>query len=104
MIDHKTLMGRIHRKFRITVGKLDVRKALVLGQRLQVAMSIGHANRANMISLREKQLEDHAAILSQTVRFRRNIHPFFYPRDARRKQFSHPFYLDQTEAASPHIA
>ena len=67
VIDREAVVRGIHFKIRIAIAKVNVRDIEFLGKRLQFAVTVRDANRANMIALREKQLEDGATVALQAL-------------------------------------
>ena len=61
-----------------------MRHAVLLGKRLQFAMTVSHANRANVVSFREQQFQNHQAVLAQSPCVRLDFHSFYYLRNAGR--------------------
>ena len=57
-----------------------------LRQRLQIAVAVRHADRADVIALGEEQFQDHAAVVGQPLGVGRDLHAFFHPGDAGGKQ------------------
>ena len=81
-----------------------MRQALLLPQGLQLAMAVGHADRADVIALGEEQLKDGLAMLLQALRRRGDFHSFFDGGDAGGQQLVAALDLDQAQAARAHIA
>ena len=51
-------------------------KALLLGHRLQFAVAVRHADRANVVALGEQQFQDRAAMLLQPLGVGVDFHAF----------------------------
>ena len=67
VVDGEALVRGIHGQRGIAIGQADVGQALLLRQRLQFAVAVGDADRADVIALGEEQLENHAAMLLQPL-------------------------------------
>ena len=67
-------MRVVHVPFREAVFVADVVHALRVGQRLQFAMAVGHADGADVIALGEQQLQRHAAVLAQPLAVGLDVH------------------------------
>ena len=65
VIERITGMGQVQRKFRIVVSKTHGVHAHGAGHRLQLAMAIGDADRADMIALDKEKFERQASISHQ---------------------------------------
>jgi len=73
------------------------------GEVLQIAMTVRHANRANVISFGEEQLQDHHPVLPYPFGIRFDFHPFRHFGDASRKEFITARHFGNAESASPDI-
>ena len=98
------LVRQVHRQLWIAIRQAYMRQSLRLRDRLQLAISIGHAHRAYMISFREQQFQNGAAIMQQPVRFGRDLHAFFHLQHTGRKQFRRTFNLHQAQPAGSYFA
>ena len=59
VVDAEALVAGVHGQLRVQVVEADVIDALRRRQRLQLAVAVRHAHRADVVALREEQLEDH---------------------------------------------
>ncbi len=100
VIDREAVMRGIHFQIRIAIAKVNVRDIEFLSERLQFAVPVRDANRANMIALREKQLENGATVALQALRAGSHFHAFLDQGDTGRQEFVRALHLDQAQAAS----
>ena len=63
VVQNEAGMRDIHRQPRVVVGEADVGEAERLRQRLQFAMAVGDADRADMVALDEQQLQRHQPVM-----------------------------------------
>ena len=68
VVHGEALVRSIHGKRGIAIGQADMGQALLLGQRLQLAVAVGDAHRADVVALGEEQLKDGAAVLAAGAR------------------------------------
>ena len=69
VIDDETLVRGIDRMPRLEVGHVDVGHADLPRQVLQFAVAVRDADRADVIALREQQLDDRPAVALQGARY-----------------------------------
>ena len=81
-----------------------MRDSQTFGHALQFAVTVGNADRTDVIAFREEHLHDHASDSSQSSESARDFHAFLHSRHTRRQQLVIAFYFHQAEAASAHIA
>src|SRR5271170_7242474 len=72
----------------------------MLSHILQLAMSIRHTHRTDVITFAEQHFHDHLAITGKFVRFGLDHHAFSDIGDASRLQFRASLYFNQAEAAA----
>jgi hypothetical protein len=96
MVDGEALIRGVHLEIGIAVRQAYVRQALLLGQRLQFAMAVGDADRADVVALGEEQLENRVPVLSQALGVGAYLHALLYGGDAGRHQLVAALDFDQT--------
>ena len=96
-------MGHVHAPFRETIVVTHVLHALAVGERLQLAMTVGHTHGADVVAFGEEQLKRQAAILPQTLAVGLDFHVFADFGRAGGQQFGHARDLHEAEAAGAHI-
>jgi hypothetical protein len=104
LIDNKSVMRRINRKHRVTIRKSDVCDSKFLRERLQGAVAVRHAHRADMIPFRHQKLKDHLPVFDEAFRVCSDFHPFIDECCARRDKLSKTLYFDQTHTAGSNIS
>jgi hypothetical protein len=55
VVHHEAVMGRVHAQAGVAVRELHVIEPVGLGESLQIAVSVGHADRADVVPFREEQ-------------------------------------------------
>ena len=104
VVDGEALVRGVDRQFGIAIGQADVGQPLVLRQGLQLAVAVGHADRADVVALGEQQLEDGAAMLLQPLGVGADFHALGDGGDAGRQQLVAALDLDQAQAARANVA
>ena len=103
VIYSEALMRCVDREFWIAIRQAHMGQTLLLGHRLQVAVTVRNANGADMIAFGEEQFENSAAVLLQPLRIVVTSMPSKTRRDAGRKQLVVALDLNHAQAASTHI-
>src|ERR1039457_1833710 len=96
-------MGRVHSPFWETVVVAHVVHAVLPGQRLKLAVVVGHADRADVVALRKQELERHPAVLAKALGVCVDVHALGDMGRAGRKKLGHAGHLDQAEAAGANV-
>ena len=81
----------------------DVVHALAVGQRLQFAMAVGHADRADVVPLGEQQLQRHPAVLAQPFAVGLDVHAFGDLGGAGGQQLGNAGDFHQAQPAGAHV-
>src|SRR6185437_5668167 len=67
-------------------------------------MAIGYANRADVITLRKQQFENHPAVFAQPLRIGGHLHPFINRGHTRGEQLIAALYLHHAKTAGAHVS
>ena len=102
VIHHEAFVRSVHGQAGVLIGEVDVRHAQLERQRLQVAVAVHHAHRANVVALGEQQFQNAVAVAVQTLGVGEHFHAFGHARDAGGQQARRALQLDETEAARAH--
>jgi hypothetical protein len=81
----------------MTIRDGDVGDSQVLSKGLQVAVSVGHADGANMVTFAEKHFNDYASIVPQALGVDEHLHAFLYLGYACGKESVVALDLNQTD-------
>ena len=84
MIEGEPLVRGVDIQFGVAIGQPDVGQALLLAERLQLAVAVGDADRADTVALGELKFEDRAAMLLQALGVGRDFHSFLHRGQASR--------------------
>ena len=104
VIDDKPFVRSVNVQFGIAIGQPDVGQTQLLAKRLQFAMAVGDADRADMVAFGEEQLEDGTAVLLEALGVRAHLHAFLHSGHAGRQQFVVALDLHQAQPARAKIA
>ena len=100
----EALVRCIHLEQRVAIGQPHMGHPQLLAHRLQLAVAVGHAYRADMIALGKQQFDDGLTVLVEPFGVCRDLHALLHARHTGRKQLVVPLDLDQAEATGPDIA
>src|ERR1035437_1287964 len=93
----------VHAPFREGVFVADMIHALAAGERLEFAMTVGHAHGADVIPFGEQQFQNQAAIFAKALAVGLDIHAFGDFRSAGGKKLRHTRNLYEAKAARAHV-
>ncbi|VTR70066.1 hypothetical protein DESC_780254 [Desulfosarcina cetonica] len=99
MVQRKSGMGGIHRLGRVEIVVADMGHAELDGQILQLTVAVDHADRADMVSFREDQLQYFAAVVADARRVGDHVHILLHQGDAGGKQLRAPLDFHDAQAA-----
>ncbi len=100
LVQHKAGVAGIYRQVRINVGEANVIDAQTLAERLQLAMTVRHANAAHVIALGEQHFKQHAPVFEKPRAFGAHLHAFGDFGGAGGEQFRRAFHFHQAQAAA----
>ena len=99
MIEDKPTVGSIHLQFRVATRKGDMINPELLRQLLELTVTVGHADRADMVALGKEQLNDTATIPVQPLRLGGDHQPLLNPGDAGGGELGTAFDLNHAQSA-----
>src|SRR5450759_791742 len=102
VVEHIALVAHVYADFGEAVGIAYAVDAEFLRERLQLAVVVGNADRADMIALDKQQLDSDLTVALQLRRRGVHRHAFLHGRSARRQRASHARHLDDAEPAGAH--
>ena len=103
VVDPEALVRRVHTRRGVELGELEVGEPQPDREVLQLAVPIGHADRADVVALGVEQLHDPAAVSAEAVGVDRHRHPLFDGGHAGGKELALPGHLDHAEAAGADV-
>ena len=93
----------VHAPFREAVIVAHVVHALAVGEGLEFAMAVGHADRADVVALGEQQFQRHAAVFAQPFAVGLDVHAFGDFGRAGRQQFGDAGDFHQAQPAGADV-
>lgn len=104
MVDAEPFVGNVHVALGVEIFIAYVVHSQTNSEVLELAVSVGNAHRADVISFRQEEFDDMLSVFVELLRIRANDHPLGDAGNAGGLETSNPLDLDKTESTGADVA